>query len=246
MISLSCTIPFRHGRWFVLLGCRWKMECCGLDCRTPPGFCSKKRAEFLMCLSEMIRKLWAGVFGTCVLSRQTFVVHVLSWWFRRPPVIHCEARLLRDPLAHLASKHSPGMTLEDFLGLGICDLRWWFCNTKNLTFWKLGGQMMVVSTRWVCQTGSRKTVFRCAECKEEFPVPFGTRTRSLNSLVVPLWNTNQSHGIQSLSHILSWWARGVQAPSKRKVFRFQYYFQKVIGSLGNCFTFENMWSTNYI
>ena len=33
-------------------------------------------------------------------------------------------------------------------------------------------------------------------------------------------------------HILSWWARGLQSPSKRIVIRFHYHSQKVIGSLG--------------
>ena len=33
-------------------------------------------------------------------------------------------------------------------------------------------------------------------------------------------------------HILSWWARGVQSPPKRIVFRFHYHSQKVIGFLG--------------
>ena len=45
-ISLSCTIPFRHGRWFVLLGCRWKMECCGLECRTRTRILQPKPAGF--------------------------------------------------------------------------------------------------------------------------------------------------------------------------------------------------------
>ena len=37
------------------------MECCGLECRTPPGFAAKN-AGFVMCLSEISGNCGLGVW----------------------------------------------------------------------------------------------------------------------------------------------------------------------------------------
>ena len=70
--------------------------------------------------------------------------------------------------------------------------------------------------------------------------PNGTHdvpSRSPGFVHFPRWkhpgtqtHPNVSLGIQSPN--VRWWARGVQSPPKRKVFRFHYHSQKVIGSLG--------------
>ena len=69
------------------------------------------------------------------------------------------------------------------------------------------------------------------------PLPFATGILGLpgRSKWGPFLLGTLSYRFFSLGinrHILSWWARGVESPPKRIVFRFHYHSQKVIGSLG--------------